>query len=429
MKKFYSDDHTDEIKSKMQFRFSSKSLNDLSDIVYTHCAAHRSQINIKALQNIAFLFNYGGAKIPAFYILDVSPSGTGKTSCITHLRDLLLIPVIKKQEERALQDITKYEQSSLKESENNLKLKVPKLYKCIHTNDTSKEALLESFETTRTQMIEMGEIGLKLKKQNPVIEFIIEQYGQKSLYVPNFKNNRFNQKFHIDNTSIFFIGDTSLQYLGRNAFFDHLMGGLINRCMIVFERSLRNFDDLPTEYTIGGSYIQKFNSLAIEMIEFSSKMENYNIKPFGQNPYFLEYARTIYDQQKNLIENRDYISYFYNRFVQNSISIIHTMHYIECFENGVLTDIVSDDTIKEGIAFCKNYIDFEDLIMELTGERDDDRDQLIYEKIISIITEIGLPCKIRDIYRKAHITKSTFDAVMSGKVMLSRNKREINKVY
>ncbi len=217
------------------FKFSVKWLNDYCKTIKAHAPSGYPQIEVKALQNIAYLFSYGGLRAEPFYILDLCPSGTGKGENVKLQSQLLLSPVYERQKVKLNEDIERYnaEVAERKGKDKEL-VKPPMLHKCIHSNDTSKEALFESFEAVPAQLIEFSELGLRLKQNDPTIDYICDGYGKSELTAPNYKNQRYKGLLKVDGTSLFFIGDTNLQYLTKKAFYNHLQGGLINRCLIVY---------------------------------------------------------------------------------------------------------------------------------------------------------------------------------------------------
>jgi len=65
--------------------------------------------------------------------------------------------------------------------------------------------------------------------------------------------------------------------------------------------------------------------------------------------------------------------YLYHRAIANYRNILHILHYLESFEKGEFNPIVSDETIKEAIAFTRRIFNgYDSLYDELNGVMKED---------------------------------------------------------
>lgn len=389
------------------FNFGSQWLREYTKTIFSHTTSGYMQIDIKALQNIAYLFCYGGLRTPAFYILDLCPSGAGKSDNIRKQSDLLLSPVYKIQTHELQADVERYQKEMTGAKPREQKgIAEPKMHKCIHTNDTSKEGLFESFEAVSAQLIEFGEFGLRLKKPDPVIDYICDGYGKSSLDAPNFKNQRFKGVLKVENVSMFFIGDTNLQYLGKQSFYNHLQGGLVNRCFIVYDDYIPAFEETPRDFYIREDIKQQYNDKAVQIIRFAEQNKNFKIsRDYLQDKNLIRYEATIHAKKKAMNEERNVFGNLYHRSTQNLRAIIETLHLLKCFDDRLMQSHITAETINEGIEFCKRYFDFTGIINELSGLKEEQIQDNLSDKVRNKISMLKLPCNIRVLYRDLNISK------------------------
>ena len=401
------------------FNFSSKLLRDCTKVIYEHTSSGYNQINLKTIQNIGFLMCYGGINTDSFYYLDLSPSGVGKGENIAKNSDLLLNQVFKIQEEKLKEDIDNYHNSKIEATgkEEKDKIPEPKMHKCIHSNDLSKEALYESFEAMPSQMIEFSELGLRLKqKDDKVITYIVDGHSKKSILAPNYKNARFKKSLRVENISLFFTGDTNLQYLGKDIFYNHLQGGLINRCMIVFNDYIPDYEHMPKSYVIDKNIIDEYTDISMNIVKFAMECKNHNIPTnYLNNSIFIEYESFLHNKKKELLENRNPFGHFYSRAVYNFRAILKIIHLIKCFEDDIWHQKVEDSTICETIELCRIYFDFSGIINELNGIKIEKTTDKNLSKLINYIdlNKSKLPLKIRDLQRGTSLTNINVTMIKS----------------
>ena len=406
------------------FEFKLTWLNDAIQLVHSRTTASFLQIETKTIQNIAYLLAYAGLQKTPFYLFDFSTSGSGKTENAKKCRELFLAPIFELQQKALDEDHKKYSRIKNKDF-----TQLPKLHKCIHSTDCSVEALFESFETIKSQYIEFGELGLTLKRTNTLIDYIVAGHGANTIFAPNFKNNRFNKSIKIENTSLFFYGDSNMEYMGTKTFFNHLKGGLINRCIVVFNQYERKFEELPRKYDLDYEEKKKYNDIAIDIVNFAKKNSTLEpIKEYENNPLVIQFEKTIYEKKKSLKNLGNDFYHLFHRSIQNFRAILHTIHYLNCFDKNTYSMIVSDETIKEAINFYKKiFFSYSHLIDEINGVATELKNENQKQSIINHLyrKENDLPFSLRDLYRLAHVNAKVARnaikeiAVLDGNMIIS----------
>jgi len=398
----------------------SEWVRDIINILTEHTTANARQSSVKVLQNIAYLFTYGGMvkhNLP-FYAVDLSPTGTGKTEVVKKCRQLLLSPVFAKQQSEHTNDIERYKEEilSAKGTEKEF-IELPKLHKCIHVTDTSPEALFESFEAQKAQMLELGELGRKLKNQKhqQLIDYIVEGYGATELPAPNYKNQRMRKQLKIENPQLFFYGDTTIRYLGKNIFFEHIEGGLLNRCFLSYNPKVPEFDELPENYELDINTVNKYNDISVNLINFAKRYKKYDIEK-EITLYWKECERYFYNKKMELIDINSPFSNLYARTIQNFRSLINLFHLIKCFDTKVFFDTIERCSIEQAFEFMKWQMEAYPLLMdELSGVMDEIRIDQKSSKILQYINDQKLPIKFRQVQRKFTIHKKDVEIAIAGK--------------
>ena len=349
-------------------------------------------------------------KLP-FYAVDLSPSGTGKTEVVKQCRRLLLSPVFDMQESLHSKDIERYQEEALssKGKEKDF-IQLPKMHKCIHVTDTSPEALFEAFEVQNAQMVEMGELGRKLKNQkyNGLIDYIVDGYGAPVLVAPNYKNQRTSKIIKIENPNLFFYGDTNLRYLNRGLFFEHLEGGLLNRCFMIFNPHIPEFDEMPEEYEISDFTVLHYNGIAKDLIQFARDNSDHYISVDSKVKQIRkDCEREFYNMRKTLLDAGSPFANLYARSIQNFRTIINIMHLIRSFDFGTYIESLEADTVLEAYRFCKwQFESYNIIIDEVGGLADELRVEDRVIKLINYIDTHKLPITFRELSH-AHFGKKS----------------------
>ena len=397
------------VTSSDKFAFGNL-IDEISDLVYNRTEASYNQIQIKVIQNLAYLFAYGGFNKVinnAFYVYDLSPTSMGKSSLVSHLRTLLLRPAIKEVEAKQ-----KEERELAKEEKRNIKG-----FKSIHTDAISPEALYMYFMQIPVQMIEMGEMGKQIKQDHKILPFIIDAYGKRIINIPSYKNLLDEaDKHYIENALLFVYGDTNLEYLGIKNFYEHLKGGLLNRGLIAFSNSFRDFENTPKVYELQLDEINKFNLIARDIIDFSRRDTYRPIRnDYIENPLYMAFKRDIYNQKIELIEYKNPFANLYVRVMQNFNSVMFTLHLLDCYRLGYFDDKITNSTIEQSVEYMRNFIaNYDELIEEVLSYKES-QSELLERKIIDKVKEIlasKRECSLREIYKPLKLKKDLVETII-----------------
>jgi len=414
-----------ESKAKKNDKFTfSNIVDDISDLVYNKTKASYNQIQIKVIQNLAFLFSYGGFNKyfnNAFYVYDLSPSGRGKSSLVRHLRNLLLRPVIKELEAKQ-----KKENEKAKEEKRKIRA-----YKAIHTEAITPEALYMYFINNPVQMVELGELGKQIEKDHRVLDFILNAYGSNFINIPSHKNLLEDVDKHIvENTALFVYGDTNLEYLGIKNFFKNLKGGLLNRGLIAFNRGIRAFEDLPRSYNLDLEDIRTYNLIARNIIDFSKQKAKPIKETFTNNSLYLAFAKDIYNKEIELDLNKNPFKNLYSRVMENFNSVLLTLHLIECYQEGELIEEIKNSTIEKAIEYIRVFVEnYEELVDEILNYQEK-QEEILEEKVINRLKELLSKkdtCSLREIYKPLKISKSKAEIIIKNHIQEYGNYRLFKK--
>ncbi len=411
---------SEEIKQNEEENVKNVSLSDkfefgnlidkVSDLVYNRTEASYNQIQIKAIQNIAYLFAYGGFNKVinnAFYVYDLSPTSMGKSSLVSHLRTLLLRPAIKEVEAKQ-----KEERELAKEEKRAIKG-----FKSIHTDAISPEALYMYFMQIPVQMIEMGEMGKQIKQDHKILPFIIDAYGKRVINIPSYKNLLEEaDKHYIENALLFVYGDTNLEYLGIKNFYEHLKGGLLNRGLIAFSNNFRDFENTPKIYELQLEEINEFNLIARDIIDFSRRNDYRPIRnDYIDNPFYMAFKKDIYIQKVELMEYKNPFANLYVRVIQNFNSVMFTLHLLDCYKLGYFSDKISDIVIEQSVEYMRKFIaNYDELIEEVLSYKET-QNELLEHKIIIKVKELLAfkgECSLREIYKPLKLKKDIVENII-----------------
>jgi len=403
------------ISNKDKFSFGGL-IDELSDLVYKTSEASYNQIQVKILQNLAFLFSYGGFnKIVnnGFYVYDLSPSGMGKSDAVKKLRKLLLYPAIKEVEVKH-----KEERQRAKEEK-----RESKIHKILSGNAISPEALFKLFETEPVQMVEIAELGKALKRDYPIIDKAIELYGHSEIYSQTYKNNFESDKHIIENITFFLYGDTNLEYLGIKGFYEHLKGGLLNRGLIAFNKIPRAFEELPATYELEEHKIKQYNLIAKDIIDFSRKYSNTPINPsFTNNSLYIAFKRDIYELKTELQDIKNPFVNLYVRVMQNFNSVLYTLHFLNCYTKGYFDNKISDITIEQTAEYFKVFLSNYDNLIEEVLTYYESEDEELKRKIINKVRELlqeKNECTLREVYKSLKIPQKKAEVIIKEYIQVN----------
>ena len=400
--------HTIGAETDTSFIFDMAILDDSIESIHTHTISSYMQISLIVLLDMAYLFAYGGLRGTAFYLFDLCPSGKGKDSSANHSFELFLKPIMEIQNERKKQ--YEYERQI---SEDDLP---PRSFHCIHISDATPQGTYRAFETTKAQYPRLGEVGNKMKnKEHPLMNFITDGYGKHTLIQPNYKKDLdIGGDLCVDNISLFFYGNSNIQMMSGNTLLHHLQGGLLNRCILVYNTYTRPFEQRPHIYTLPRDFVTKIHHMVQTILEFAQNYADRPVPPIPRTAEYVTFDRYIYDQTELLgdTEIRD----LFRRTMQNLNAIILTLHYIRCWERQVWFEEVEESTVHTGVKFMRYVLgDYSKLTDEIIGAAKDERDESNIEKLHQKIQELSPnkdKIRHRELYRALHLNRKEYDGLL-----------------
>ncbi len=370
------------------FHFGIEFLDDYIKEINKYSYADCRQIEMTAIQNFAMILNYGGLDdILAFNTLDISPSGSGKSSNHDLQKELILSPMIAELDEKE-QNIKEKESKDYK----------PKVYKCYHNGtSTSPQFFLRCASDTATQMIVFDEFGRALKSSNAksIIDFCIENWSKNTLTAPSEHKNYLHGRKQNIKCKIFCAMNTTLLYLGKETYIHELQGGLLNRPLTYCAKEVIEKDNvLEMEDELKAKIIK--NSSRI--LEFARTFKDHKIikNQINSNQITKQFRALIKSYKASYKEKyRDY----FIRLEYNYKAILIALHYLSEFDfwskNSSYTPSakISNEIFEKAFLFMLNYIEnFEVIVNSLESKTKQNDDRL--EKILVKIKEFQNTSKL-----------------------------------
>ncbi len=393
-----------------RFNFGINLLDESTGLIHEHTVSSYKQISAVSAQCLSYTCSYVGLPGCEWYLFDLSPGASGKDSAFDKASELILKPIMDMQNGRkALYD---YERQSSDE-------KLPlKSFHCIHTADATEQGLYEGFVTTQAQFVAIGEISNKLrKKEDALSNFITRYYGKSTLFKPNYKKDLGGVgPLTIDGISLFYYGNSNLQMLGRNMFIHHLIGGLLNRCTLIYSTSTRSFENRPQSYDLPKHLVESMHLNVDKLITYGEEHKNKQKPLKPKTDEYVVFDRYIYDLTNKYSGSE--VEYLFKRVMQNLNAAIYTFHYLIGAQEGVWHDVIQESTIALGINYMKYVLDgYGALIDEIIGataeEREEDNIVKLHSTIFSLSKKHNLlKLRHRDIYRAAHLTRQQYDKLL-----------------
>jgi len=385
-------------------------LSIATNVIHNHTVSSYKQITATSVQCLSYVCSYTGLKGCEWYLFDLSPGATGKDSAFDKAYEVFLKPVMDLQNERkALYD---YERQSSDE-------KLPlKSFHCIHTSDATEQGVYEGFMTTNAQFIAIGENSNKLrKKEDSLTNFTTRYYGKNTLTLPNYKKDLGTYgSLTVDGISLFYYGNSNLKMLGRNIFTHHIVGGLLNRCTLVYNTSARSFEERPESYDLEQGFIEKMHIDVHNLIRYGEVHKNKPKPLMSKTEEYVAFDRYIFDLTNKYAGSE--VEYFFKRVIQNLNAIIYTFHYLVGSQNKVWNTEVKASTISLGINYMKYILaGYTELIDEIIGATAEVRDEVDIKKLHATILSLSKKKSAskllhRDVYRAAHITRKQYDRLL-----------------
>ena len=379
-----------------------------------HKCTVSSNLQISAVTTLclSYICAYVGLKGCEHYVFDASLGATGKDSAFDKAYELILEPVMEMQSGQKAQYDYKCQSSDEK-----LPLKS---FHCLHTVDATEQGIMIGLETTKAQFIAIPEIGSKLKnKEHPLMNFITRAYGKKTLNKPNYKKDLgSSSSLTISGVSIFFYGNSNFQMMSKSIFKHHLVGGLFNRCILVYNTKTRSFEERPESYDLSQSLLND-SHLNIDRVMAYGKKNSHQAKPkLVKTADYIAFDKYIFDMTNEHAGSE--IEYLFKRVIQNLNALIYTFHYLLCAQEDIWHDEIQEATVTLGINYMKYILEgYEALIDELIGASAEEREEKNVAKLHFVILSLSkkkntLKLKHREIYRAAHLSREKYDKLLRG---------------
>jgi hypothetical protein len=245
--------------------------------------------------------------------------------------------------------------------------------------------------------------------------FITESYGRSTLVQPNYKKDLGpSGDLIIDGISLHFYGNSNIRMMGRSTLMFHLQGGLLNRCILIYNTITRVFEDQPRSHDIPYPDQASIHDQVGPLIEFAKKYSGMRKPSIPKTEEYIRFEREIYDRNEELRETD--IADIFKRTVQNLNAIILTLHYLKCWQQQKWLDTVEQSTVSLGIGFMRYLIEgYDALIDEILGVRKDRRDENNLLKLEKKIKELANPTgriPHRELYRSLHLSRQEYDELL-----------------
>jgi len=392
------------------FHFGIDVLDRLITFIHEHTVSSNLQISSVTTLCLSYTCSYVNLKGCESYVFDLSPGATGKDSAFDRAYDLVLKPVMEMQNEKKAQYDYQRQSSDEKLAQ--------KSFHCIHTADATEQGVIAGFDNTKAQFVAIGEVGSKLKnKEHPLINFITRVYGKNNIVKPNYKKDLgAGGDLTIDGISLFFYGNSNFQMLGKSTFKHHLVGGLLNRCILVYNTKTRLFEDRPDSYDISPEVLKESHFSIHRLMIYGEKNASKAKPKLIKTDLYVEFDRYIYDLTNQCSGSE--LEYLFKRVMQNLNAVIYTLHYLLGAQEDVWWDEVQESTIVLGINYMKYVLEgYDALIDEIIGASAEEREEGAVAKLHSVIFSLSKKqncskLKHRDIYRAAHLTRQEYDKLV-----------------
>jgi len=391
------------------FVFKIELLDEIIEMIHQHTISSYTQITAIVILDFAYILAYGALMGTAHYVFDKSPSGGGKDSAANQSFELVLNPVMKIQNERKKQD--DYERQN---SEEDLPVRS---FHCIHTSDATPQGTYRAFETTKAQYLRLGEIGNKMRnKEHPLMNFITDGYGKRTLTQPNYKKDLGGSgDLTVNGIGMFFYGNSNIQMMGLSTLLHHLQGGLLNRCVLIYNTYTRPFEDKPHDFDLPYAFVSRINASIQDLIQFAERHSGMAKPSIPRTEAYEAFDRYVYEQTDAFASTN--VRDLFRRTMQNLNAIILTLHYLECWQSGEWRAEIAESTVLTGVKYMKYIIDgYDVLIDEITGAAKDERAERNTEKLHSKVRELAgsgaEKIKHRELYRALHLSRKEYGELL-----------------
>lgn len=410
------------------FDFKIKFLNEYFRYASCYTCCDARQLELEGLLDFSVLLKYSGLNnILPFFILDISPTGTGKSQNHELQKELILTPMLdeldKKEENMApmIKHMSKEEKG------------VALVHKGYHNGmNTSPQFFTRCAAQTPVQFIFIDEFGRALQRSNAIgiIDFLLENWGKSYITAPSEHKNYLHGNKQRITCSLFCHLNSTIAYLGVDRYINELKGGLLNRPLTY--SSYGTLDKKVLEISDMDKYRIIENSKKI--MEFARLHEGHQLL----KNQIVEHEVTI--RLKNLVKelknsyDDDFADYFV-RVEYNFKAILITLHYLREFDiylehpSHIPSDIIDDITYETAFLFILNYLNnFEHIVSILENKNmgKDNKLKKILNRILEYSKNGGLPKSFSDLGSRVYPKLKAEEArIMLNRYVLVNEKFQI----
>lgn len=378
------------------FNFGIEWLDNYIKDVMSNCDAAYAQVAFASLTLLGFVLAHAGMKNTSLYFLDLSNSGTGKSQNLKLQIESLLAGIIEMQEDLQC---------------NSSNDGFAPRFNNVHTGHITLAAFNQCVRTVPNQLIVMDEIGIQMKKDNPLIDEIIKLYGASTMSLSVVKSEGPFAK-NVVPLQLSFIGATTMSYFGGQQMVkNHLGGGFINRPLLAYNTTLKPVDEIELiwRYTIDK---KSTNQFIVKLLNFVKTLDVvFDIDQSAQS-YLLEFKKEIHAIRTKYNDDGSEAGNLYSRLINNLLIIINILHSLQCFEKGEWESNISIETCKLAVSFAKQVVlkEIDKVIDYLSDndylERSEKQLEQIKRFVESYYNKNNQMPKIRDITQHTKINKN-----------------------
>ena len=190
---------------------------------------------------------------------------------------------------------------------------------------------------------------------------------------------------------------------------------------------------------ISNDDIDKYNSIITDIISFTRE-ESLKLKyidnSFNDNSWYCSFKMDIYNKKIELLKTKNPFASLYVRVMQNTDSVLYTLHFLNCYYKGNFSPIIDNSIIELATEYMNTFLaNYDNLIDEILNYKDLMQEELenrVIEKMNELLNKNG-SCTLREIYKplkipanKAKLIVKSYVKQYSDRFILEENSRSIN---
>jgi len=380
-----------------EVRETIPAFSEVIAIFARHFVANAQQIELQTLQTLSVMAGVFGVRLKQFYILDLNPSGLGKTEKFKKAKKFFEKPV--KDELKSLRMALKEQAKA--QSEANPEQKAPKVPKIKWQHNgkmMTPQGLHECFKAQKSHIIFFDEFGKALSNPavKPLITALLELYQDDEPITPTYKSDDEDEEIEGANLAVSFASTTA--YADIQVLRTEFQGGLLNRCIVLYTPE-------------SDAYFEEWRDCDMDGDDLELDEAN-TVRAFGIS--WCEYAKSIagLEFERNTITKSDafcrYVkpwlkserashpsewAVLYARAVTNFIAVTQIFHLLTHFElwkrdNAHTTpSTIDDSTIVLSWMFISKFYDYTALIDLLEGKSSQDDIERVFQRYAKAIAD------------------------------------------